>query len=90
MQNSMMLLTFFVFDPKYPFWTNLVKKKKNCQFKVKLDAYNLGHNILEIYNVLVQIQLSTSKMNCDIYYSKLGTGVVSRIAERLTTENLRK
>ena len=25
MQNSTMLLTFFVFDQKYPFWTNLVK-----------------------------------------------------------------
>ena len=23
--------------------------------------YNLGHNILEIYNVLVEIQLTTSK-----------------------------
>ena len=28
--------------------------------------YNLGHNILELYNVLVKIQLTTSKMKPDI------------------------
>ena len=29
-------------------------------------AYNLGHNILELYNVLVQILLTTSKTKRDI------------------------
>ena len=29
-------------------------------------SYNLGHNILELYNVLVQIQLTTSKAKRDI------------------------
>ena len=28
MQNSMVMLIFFVFDLKYPFWTNLVQKIK--------------------------------------------------------------
>ena len=28
--------------------------------------YNLGHNILELYNVLVQIRLTTSKTKRDI------------------------
>ena len=29
-----------------------------CMFKL---VYNLGHNIFEIYNVLVEIRLTTSK-----------------------------
>ena len=31
-----------------------------------LLAYNLGHNILELYNVLVQIRLATSKTKRNI------------------------
>ena len=35
--------------------------------------YNLGHNILELYNDLVQIRLSTSKTKRDILQTcKLG------------------
>ena len=48
-------------------------------------SYNLGHNILELYNVLVQIQLTTSKAKRDISYTKLGNRVTSRVAERLKT-----
>ena len=33
--------------------------------------YNLGHNILELYNVLVQIRLTTSKKKRDIYFGTL-------------------
>ena len=29
-------------------------------------VYNLGHNILELYNVLVQVRLTTSKTQRDI------------------------
>ena len=36
MQNSMMLLTFFVFDWKYPFWANLVQKIKIISLSWKL------------------------------------------------------
>ena len=39
-----------------------------CIFEL---VYNLGHKILELYNVLVQIRLTTEKMKHDIYYSKL-------------------
>ena len=28
--------------------------------------YNPGHNILELYNILVQVQLATSKTKLDI------------------------
>ena len=45
-------------------------------------SYNLDHNILELYNVLVQIQLTTSKTKRDIYYTKLGIRVALRDAER--------
>ena len=34
--------------------------------KMILAFYNLGHNILELYNVLVQIQLTTSKTKRDL------------------------
>ena len=50
-----------------------------------LDSYNHGHNILEIYNVLIQTQLTTSKTKGDIQHSKLGIRVASCVAERLKT-----
>ena len=53
--------------------------------KMILAFYNLGHNILELYNVLVQTQLTTSKTKRDIYYSKLDMRVASGVAERLKT-----
>ena len=36
---------------------------------------NLGHNILEIYNILVQVRFTTCKTKLYIYYSKLGIRV---------------
>ena len=53
--------------------------------KMILAFYNLGHNILELYNFLVQTQLTTSKTKRDIYYSKLDIRVASGVAERLKT-----
>ena len=47
-------------------------------------VYNLGHNILELYNVLIQARLNTSKMKRDIWYSKLG------IRDLRKYENIRK
>ena len=38
-------------------------------FHIQLNQkvnYNFGHNILELYNVLVQIRLTTSKTKRDI------------------------
>ena len=46
-----MLFTFYFFDRKYSFWQNLVKKKKkNCQFKVKLDTQTIPNmqNSMEV------------------------------------------
>ena len=43
-----------------------VSTSTNCSY------YNLGHNILELYNVLVKIRITTGKAKRDIYYSKLG------------------
>ena len=34
--------------------------------------YNLGYNILELYNVLVQIRLTTTKTKRDVMSSKIG------------------
>ena len=44
--------------------------------------YNLDHNILELYNVLVQVRFTTSKTKRDIQYSKLRIRVASQFAER--------
>ena len=51
---------------------------------------NLYHNILELYNVLVRIRLTTSKTKRDMYYIKLGIQVASRIRKLLKTSGLRK
>ena len=69
------------------------KRKKKSYFYVQGSTriaynrwnYNLGHIILELYNVLIQIRLTTSKTKRDIWYSKLGIRVVSRVAERRKT-----
>ena len=45
-------------------------------------SYNLGHNILELYNILVQVRFTTSKTKLDIWYSKLSIRVASRVAEQ--------
>ena len=77
-------------------------QEKHCLFRLSscqqliclnnhnISTYNLVHNILEFYNVLVQIRLATSKTTRGIQYSKLGIRVVIQVAEQLKTQNLRK
>ena len=50
-----------------------------------LITYNPGHDILELCNILVQIQFTTSKMKLDICYNKLCMRVASRVVEQLKT-----
>ena len=47
---------------------------------------NFAHDILELYNVSVQVWSTTNKTKRDIHYSKLGIQVVSRVVERLKTK----
>ena len=47
---------------------------------------NFAHNILELYNVSVQIWSTTKKTKHDIHYSTLGIRVTSRVVERLKTK----
>ena len=55
------------------------------------SIYNLGHNILALFNNSAQVRIATSKTILDIYYNKLDTrGVALRVAERLKTQDLRK
>ena len=56
--------------------SSTIKKSQNIMNMI----YNVGHNIFELYNVLVQIQLTTSKPKYDIWCSKLGTQVVLRVS----------
>ena len=44
-------------------WMNEIIKKQKEECHI---CYNLGHNILEHYNVVVQIRLTTSKRKPDI------------------------
>ena len=48
-----------------------------------IDVLNPIHNILELYNVLVQIQLVTCKLNLDIYLIKLGIRIAVRVAKHV-------
>ena len=61
-------------------YKQLVQKK---QIKMGSFLYNLGHNILELYNVLAQIRLTTSKTKRGIQYTKLGIRVAWRVANNL-------
>ena len=56
---------------------------------VLFPTYNLGNNILKLYNALIQTRLTTSKTKRDIQFSKLGIRVASRVAERLKTKDIR-
>ena len=47
---------------------------------------NFAHNILELYDVSVQIWSTTKKTKHDIHYSTLGIRVTSRVVERLKTK----
>ena len=60
-------------------------RPKKVDKKMGSFVYSLGHNILELYNVLVQIRLITSKTKRGIQYSKLSIRVASQVAERLKT-----
>ena len=51
---------------------------------------NCGHNILELYNILVQVQFTTCKTKLYIQYSKLGIRAASRVVEEFKTQDLRK
>ena len=57
---------------------------------VSYQSYNPDHNILELYNILLQIRFTISKTKLEIQYSKLGIRVPSRVAKRLKTQDLRK
>ena len=62
------------------FKSPLEKKRAKRKF-----SDNLGHNCLQLYNVLVEILFTTSKKKLDIQYSKLGI----QVAKQLVTGNLR-
>ena len=44
---------------------------------------NPGNNILELYNILVQVWAATSKMELDIYYNKVGIRDALRVYKQL-------
>ena len=60
---------------------------QNQHIRISL-LYNPGHNIFELYNVLVQFRFNTSNTKLDIQYNKLGISVISRVAKRVKTRIL--
>ena len=77
------------FEPNQHFFQIYESSLKLQRAKTKFSG-NPDHNILELYNILVQVRFNTSKTELDIQYSKLGKRVGSRVAERLKTQDLRK
>ena len=78
-----------LFEPNEHFFQKFESSLEVQRAKRKfLD--NLGHNILELYDILVQILLTTSKTEIYIQYSKLGIRVASRVPQRPKTQDLTK
>ena len=50
---------FYVFDQKFPFWENLVKKNQNCRFKLKFGAYTNSN----MQNSMVMLTFSVFDSN---------------------------
>ena len=73
----------FLFQTANTFFGQIWSKKSKLSVKLKFGTYNPGHNILELYNMLVQARFITSKRKLDIQCSKLGIQVAERVAERL-------
>ena len=70
MQNSIVMLTFFVSEHKYYFGVNLVQKIPNCQFKLKFGTWTN----LNLQNSIVMFTLSVftgSILFLEIYFKKL-------------------
>ena len=77
------------FEPNQHFFQIYESSLKLQRAKTKFSG-NPDHNILELYNILVQVRFNTSKTELDIQYSKLGKRVGSRVAERLKTQEIRE
>ena len=46
--------------------SDTIKEKCAPRIPVWDNTFNLGHNILEPYNVLVQVRFTPSKTKCDV------------------------
>ena len=59
MQNLLMLLTFFVFEWKYPFWANLVQKIKIFSFCFCSEIPFLGKFVPKSQNYQLKLNFGT-------------------------------
>ena len=87
--NSSFFTELTVFNQMGLFSRNLKSSLEVKGAKRKFSD-NLGHNILELCNVLVNIRLTTSKTQRDIQDSKLRIRVASGLAERPDSQDLMK
>ena len=87
--NSSFFTELTVFNQMGLFSRNLKSSLEVKGAKRKFSD-NLGHNILELCNVLVNIRLTTSKTQRDIQDSKLSIRVASGLAERPDSQDLMK
>ena len=77
------------FEPIEHLFQKLESSVEEKRAKTKF-SYNSCQNILELYNILVQIRFTTIKRKLDIQYKKLGIRVASQVAQLLKTQDLRK
>lgn len=65
--------------------TLFCSKSKNCLFEIKLGICNPGHNIIELYIVLVQFGFAASKAKIDKQHNKPGMLVAIQVVEKVKT-----
>ena len=70
MQNSMMMFTLFVFDHKYPFWSNLAQKNKIVSFK-----WNL---------ILRLIRICRIQCRCSLFLFSIRNAIFGQIWSKLS------
>ena len=63
-------------------FSKILNNHWKCRNQKKLFSDNPGHNILELYNVLVQVLFATSKTEPDFYYNKFCIQVASGVAKQ--------
>ena len=73
-------------NQKFAIWP-VMKKTTVSERKT---FHNSGHNIMELYIVLVKVRFAAGKTRLDIYCHKPGRRVASQVAERRKTWDLRK
>ena len=84
----MMFIHFFCFRPEIPRLGKFSLKTQICQFQLKLGTYNHFHDILRLFDVLLNFPFTTSETIGDYYLQAWYIRVDPRVAQQLKTRIL--